>query len=166
MLCSVRRGSSARQVLPLCTSKGWGWAHPPSQLHSPPCCTWGVVCTKGSPDLSSAGAAVQGRRPAAVRFSVPFPSLPVCSAWTVLAGKGNLLSQALSAVVWTLLNGTWKPTDWTGRNGSVAGRRGEQYDCTGGSKIEQKSGNGQMDTIAKKSGYNESVMIGETEETK
>lgn len=59
---------------------------------------------KGSPDLSSAELAVQGRAPAAVRLSSSFSSLSPCSARTVLAGKGNILSQALSAVVRTLLN--------------------------------------------------------------
>lgn len=109
---------------------------------------------------------MQGRRPAAVRLSASFSSLPLFSALTVLAGKGNLLSQALSAGVRTLLNGTWMPTNSTGRNGSVVGRRGEQYDCTRGSKIQQKSENDHMGTIAKKSQCNESVMIGEIEETK
>lgn len=82
-----------------------------------------------------------------------------------MAGKGNLLSQALSAVVRTLLNGTWEPTNRTGRKGSVVERR-EWYNCAGGSKIQQKSENDQRDTIAKKSQYNESVMIGMIEETK
>lgn len=95
-----------------------------------------------------------------------FSSLSLCSAWTLSAGKGNLLSQALSAADRTLLNGTWEPTDGMGRNGSVAGTREEQYNCTGGSKIQQKSENNQTDTIAKKRWYNESVMIGEIEETK
>lgn len=84
-----------------------------------------------------------------------------------MACKGNLLSQALSTVVRTLLNGTWEPTNLTGRNGSVVERRREWYNCTsGGSKIQQKSENDQMDTIANKRQHNESVMIGMIEETK